>query len=240
MTRSSPPRSNIAAGGPHDEEDPAAGTPGGDDRRPPPGRRLGLRLAAFVRWLHTYLSMFGLAALLFFSLTGITLNHPRLFFDGVAASVEARGQLDADWVGGGGSASDPRAAIRKLEVVEHLRGAHGLRGALASFTTDEDECVVTFKGPGYSADAFIRRSDGSYRVTEERRGVFAVLNDLHKGRDTGPVWSAVVDISAALTAMASVTGLLLLFYIKRRRALGLLSALVGAALLTAAYLLGVR
>jgi uncharacterized protein len=240
MTRSSPPPSNTAARGPRDEEDPAAGAPEeGDGRRPPPARRLGLRLAAFVRWLHTYLSMFGLAALLFFSLTGITLNHPRLFFDGVAAVVEARGRLDADWVRGGGSASDPQAGIMRLEVVEHLRQAHGLRGALASFTTDEDECAVTFKGPGYSADAFIRRADGSYRVTEERRGVFAVINDLHKGRDTGPVWSAVVDISAALTALAAVTGLLLLFYIKRRRALGLLTALAGAALLTAAYLLGV-
>jgi uncharacterized protein len=201
-------------------------------QRPSVGRRLGLRLAAFVRWIHTYLSMFGLAAVLFFSLTGITLNHPRMFFDGIASSVEAEGQVNADWVRG--------AVIKKLEVVESLRQAHGLRGALASFTTDEDECVVTFKGPGYSADAFIRRDNGRYRVTEERHGVIAVLNDLHKGRDTGPVWSAVVDISAALTAMASLTGLLLLFYIKRRRVLGLLTALIGAALLTAAFLLGVR
>src|SRR4051794_11683692 len=188
MTRSSPPPSSIAAGGPRDERGPA------------PGRRLGLRLAASVRWLHTYLSMFGLAALLFFSLTGITLNHPRLFFDGVAATVESGGRLDAGWVRGDGPAPGGPAGVRRLEVVEHLRGAHGLRGALASFTVDEDECVVTFKGPGYSADAFIRRSDGTYRVTEERRGVFAVLNDLHKGRDAGPVWSAAVDASAALTA----------------------------------------
>jgi hypothetical protein len=240
MTRSSPPRSNTAGGGPRDEAGPDPSTTEGDARRPPSGRRLGLRLAAFVRWIHTYLSMFGLAALLFFSLTGITLNHPRLFFDGVATSVDASGRLDAAWVRGDDTASGPRAAIGKLEVVEHLRAAHGLRGALASFTTDEDECVVTFKGPGYSADAFIRRADGSYRVTEERRGLFAVLNDLHKGRDTGPIWSAVVDISATLTALAAATGLLLLFYIKRRRLLGLLTAIVGAALLMAAYLLGVR
>ncbi len=192
---------------------------------------MGLRLASFVRWLHTYLSMFGLAALLFFSLTGITLNHPRLFFEGVAATVASEGRVDPDWLRG--------AEIRKLEVVEHLRRAHGIRGAMSSFTAEEDECVVTFKGPGYSADAFIRRADGRYRVTEERRGAFAVLNDLHKARDTGPVWSAAVDASAALTAMASVTGLLLLFYIKRRRVLGLLTALVGATLLAAAFLLGV-
>ena len=240
MTRSSPPPSNIAAGASNDDGGPAGVSPDGGARRPPPGRRFGLKLASFVRWLHAYLSMFGLAALLFFSLTGITLNHPRLFFDGVAASVEAEGRLEAAWVKGGGPAPGPDAGIRKLEVVEHLRRAHGLRGALAAFATDQDECVVTFKGPGYSADAFIRRADGGYRVTEERRGAFAVLNDLHKGRDAGPVWSAAVDISAALTALAAVTGLLLLFYIKRRRALGLLTALVGAALLAAAFLLGVR
>ncbi len=184
--------------------------------------------------------MFGLAALLFFSLTGITLNHPRLFFDGAATSVEAEGRVDAAWVAGGGPASDPGAGIKKLEVVEHLRRAHGVRGALASFTTDDQECVVTFKGPGYTADAFIRRADGGYRVTEEARGVFAVLNDLHKGRDTGPIWSAAVDVSAALTALVSATGLILIFYVRRRRALGLLAALVGSALLIAAFLLGVR
>lgn len=231
MTRSSRPPSTIAARAPSDDPDAAAGPPPVDDRRPPIGRRSGLRLAAFARWLHTYLSMFGLAALLFFSLTGITLNHPRLFFEGVAATVASEGRVDPDWLRG--------AEIRKLEVVEHLRRAHGIRGAMSSFTAEEDECVVTFKGPGYSADAFIRRADGRYRVTEERRGAFAVLNDLHKARDTGPVWSAAVDASAALTAMASVTGLLLLFYIKRRRVLGLLTALVGATLLAAAFLLGV-
>jgi hypothetical protein len=234
--RSSQLPSNIDARTPLDEKekDPAPGSPSGK------GRRLGLKLASIVRWLHTYLSMFGMSALLFFGLTGITLNHPRLFFDGIAKSVEAEGRVDVDWVKKGGPSSDPGAEVKKLEVVEHLRQSHGLRGALASFTTDEDECVVTFKGPGYSADAFIRRSDGGYRLTEERQGVIAVLNDLHKGRDTGPVWSAVVDISAALTALASVTGLLLLFYIKRRRALGLMTALAGAVLLAAAFLLGVR
>ncbi|WP_240911572.1 PepSY-associated TM helix domain-containing protein [Paludisphaera soli] len=189
-----------------------------------------VRIAGPVRWLHTYLSMFGLAAVLFFSLTGITLNHPRWFYDGVATNLEIEGRLDPALI---------RDEPDKLEVVEHLRREHGLRGALASFTAEEDECVVTFKGPGYSADAFIRRPEGDYRVVEERHGLVAVINDLHKGRDSGPVWSAVVDVSAALMALAAATGLFLLFYIKRRRALGLLTALAGAVALAAAFFLGV-
>src|SRR3954449_11579808 len=137
MMRSSPPPSNIAARAPRDENDPATSPPGDNGPRPHHRRRLSSRLASPVRWLHTYLSMFAFAALLFFGLTGITLNHPRLFFDGVATNVDAEGQLQPDWVKGGGPNSDPEAGVRKLEVVEHLRRAHGLHGALASFTTDE-------------------------------------------------------------------------------------------------------
>ncbi|WP_407673628.1 PepSY-associated TM helix domain-containing protein [Paludisphaera rhizosphaerae] len=184
-----------------------------------------------MRWLHTYLSMFGLVAVLFFSVTGITLNHPHWFYDGVATTVESEGRVDPNLLEGD---------VNKLEVVEHLRREHGLHGTLASFTTEEDECVVTFKGPGYSADALIRRPHGSYRITEQRHGLVALINDLHKGRDTGPIWSAVVDVSAVLMAVASATGLLLLFYIKRRRTMGLLAALVGAVVLAVVFFLGVQ
>lgn len=175
--------------------------------------------------------MFGLVAVLFFSVTGITLNHPRWFYDGAAATVESEGRVDPSLLEGD---------VNKLEVVEYLRQEHSIHGALASFTTEEDECVVTFKGPGYSADAFIRRPKGAYRITEQRHGLIALVNDLHKGRDTGPIWSAVVDVSAVLMAVASATGLLLLFYIKRRRTMGLLTALIGAAVLAVVFYLGVQ
>ena len=45
-----------------------------------------------MRWLHIYLSMFGLAAVLFFSVTGITLNHPDWFFGEAERRVEAEGR----------------------------------------------------------------------------------------------------------------------------------------------------
>ncbi len=70
MSRSDPPRSSTAARSPR--SDLADEPPDEDARRAPsPGRRFNLRFAAFVRWLHIYLSMFGLAAIVFFSLTGI-------------------------------------------------------------------------------------------------------------------------------------------------------------------------
>lgn len=200
----------------------AAGEAHHDPRRPTRRRLAAVRLAAVMRWLHIYLSMFSLAALLFFALTGITLNHPAWFTPaGAERHSEAEGRLDAAWVRTG---SNPPA---KLEVVEHLRNRHGIKGAVSDFTTDEGECVVTFKGPGYTADAFIDRNTGSYRVSQTSQGFTAVINDLHKGRDTGSVWSVVIDASAIVMTLVSITGLVLLFYLKRRRIPGLLTALIG-------------
>ena len=75
--------------------------------------------------------------------------------------------------------------VAKLEVVEHLRKTHAMRGALAEFRVDDSECSVSFKGPAYSADAFIDRESGHYTLTELDHGLIALMNDLHKGRDTG-------------------------------------------------------
>ena len=173
--------------------------------RRPLRRRLAIRFAKLMRWLHIYLSMFGLAAVLFFSATGITLNHPDWFFGETQRSVQAEGEVDPQVAAPRRAASasaddapDPSRQVAKLEVVEHLRQAHGIRGALADFRVDEAECVVTFKGPGYAADAFIDRESGHYTLTQSYHGFIAILNDLHKGRDTGPAWSVLIDVSAVL------------------------------------------
>ena len=39
-------------------------------------RSLKGRVYATVRWLHVYISMLSFLAILFFAVTGITLNHP--------------------------------------------------------------------------------------------------------------------------------------------------------------------
>jgi hypothetical protein len=192
-----------------------------------------------MRWTHIYLSMFGLAALLFFSVTGITLNHPDWFYGRAEKSVQTHDRMNIRWLNRdspgivAGDGADPALRVDKLEVVEHLRKTHGVRGALAEFRVDDRECMVTFKGPGYAADAFIDRSTGHYDLTETYHGFVALINDLHKGRDTGKAWSLVIDVSAALMTFVSLTGLVLLFYIKRRRVSGLVTAFVGTVAVAA-------
>ncbi len=67
-------------------------------------------------------------------------------------------------------------------------------------------------------------------------GLVAVLNDLHKGRDTGKAWARVIDVSAVLMVLVSLTGLLLIFFLAKKRFSGLLVAVAGAILSYLAYL----
>jgi hypothetical protein len=196
-------------------------------------------------WLHIYVSMFGLAAVLFFSVTGITLNHPTWVLGESERLTQAEGQLNLGWLhvnppgASTGEESDQSGQVAKLEVVEHLRKMHGVRGALADFRVDATECTVSFKGPGYAADAFIDRDSGHYNLTETFHGFIAVINDLHKGRDTGPVWSVVIDVSAVVLTIISLTGLTLLFYLKLRRRPGLVVSLLGTIVIVVICLLWV-
>ncbi|HWE38894.1 MAG TPA: PepSY-associated TM helix domain-containing protein [Isosphaeraceae bacterium] len=153
--------------------------------------------------------------------------------------VTAEGRLDSRWLNLDVPAASPSddgdesRRVAKLEVVEYLRKTHGIRGALAEFRADDRECTVTFKGPGYADDAFIDRASGRYELSQTFHGVVAVINDLHKGRDTGRAWSLVIDASAALMTVISLTGLVLLLYLKRRRIPGLVVVVLGTAAVAA-------
>src|SRR5438105_2489971 len=97
-------------------------------------RRLVLkrRLASLSRWLHIYLSMASFAILLFFAVTGLTLNHAERL-SAQPRIAQLKGKVETKWI----KAED--AAVDKLAVVEHLRQAHGIKGALSDFRLDESQ-----------------------------------------------------------------------------------------------------
>lgn len=186
-------------------------------------RRLFIQVAFWLRWSHIYASMFGLAVTLFFSVTGITLNHPGWFPEATVSLDPIEGKLDPRWLDS--SRANP---VEKLGIVEFFRREHGVTGLVADFRVEEEECLLTFKGPGYAADAVIDRASGRYTLNQVKHGFVAWINDLHKGRDTGPVWSVLIDVSAVLLTLISLTGLLMIFYLKMRRKPGLVVMMIGA------------
>jgi len=164
----------------------------------------------------------------FFAVTGLTLNHPQWFASQLVTS-NLSGTLDLAWVGEG---TEP---VRQLEIVEYLRATHGLEGALTNSRMDAGDGSLTFTGPGYSADVFIDRTTGQYRIVELRMGLAAILNDLHKGRDTGGPWKALIDVSAVLLVFISLTGLVLLCFLHKHRVAGLLALGAGGVLVYVIY-----
>jgi hypothetical protein len=177
--------------------------------------------------------MVSFSILLFFAVTGITLNHQG-WFSGEPKASRFTGTLDLALVN-----PPPGREVARLEIVETLRSAHGIKASLKDIRVDDSEISVTFKGPGYAADALIDRKKGTYDVTESRLGLVAVINDLHKGRDTGDVWADVIDISAGLMVLVSITGLILIFFLHKRLKTGLIAVGIGTAVCIAVYKLWV-
>lgn len=182
----------------------------------PLSARIRKQTAIFSRWAHTYLSMVAFAIVMFFAVTGLTLNHAD-WFASQLKTTERSGALPVDWL------KDER---HKLEVVEKLR-AEGVHGAVSDYRVDDAQVAVSFKAPGYAADTFVDRATGKYQLTITNNGIVAVLNDLHKGRDSGKAWGWVIDVSAVLLTLVSLSGLLLLFFVYKRRLSGLVMGALG-------------
>jgi len=190
--------------------------------------------AKLSRWLHIYLSMISFTIVFFFAVTGLTLNHAGKF-SGQVHTTEGKGRLNVQWV----QAADT-LRIDKLAVVEYLRRVENIKAALSDLRIDDTQIGISFKGPGYAADVFVNRGTGEYEITKTSAGFVGLINDLHKGRDTGPAGSLFIDISALFLTLVSLTGLLLMVFLKKKRVAGLLVALLGCLLSWLVYFIWIK
>ncbi len=174
----------------------------------------------WARWLHVYSSMLALLIVLFFGITGITLNHPTWTFGDTATRSEFSGMLRAEPV-----ASD--GAVNWLGVAEEVRADYDIKGQVNDFGQSGTEATITFVNPGYAANLFFDTTDGSFELTVDQQGFLAVMNDLHKGRDSNSGWKWAIDVSAGFLVLISLTGLTMQFFLRKRRTSALLAALVG-------------
>ena len=168
--------------------------------------------------------MLSLVIILFFSITGLTLNHTE-WVGGAVTEHIVKGAIPIAWL--------TISSDKKLELVEKLRSEYGARGIVADFRMDAAECTVTFKAAGYSADAFIVTTTGALEMRVAEESVLAVLNDFHRGQRSGLLWTRMIDISAIFLTIVSCTGLTLIFFLKRTRTAGLIAVAVGAIIMAA-------
>jgi hypothetical protein len=65
--------------------------------------------------------------------------------------------------------------------------------------------------------------------------LIAILNDLHKGRDTGAPWRLAIDVSAVLLVFIATSGLVLLYFVHKHRVAGALALVAGAVVAYGVY-----
>ena len=157
-----------------------------------------------------------LIAMLLFSLTGITLNHARQISakpvvttrdDKLPAPLLARLKNEKD------GEKSPLPSI----VSEWIDEQMGLVTAGRTAEWSEDEVYVSLPRPGGDAWLSIQRDSGEAHYERTDRGVISYLNDLHKGRNAGPMWGWFIDLFAVACVLFAGTGLFLLKMHSSRR-----------------------
>ena len=156
---------------------------------------------------HGYLSALAFLILMFFSATGIVLNHP-------------------DWLG---TPPEPQALSATIapEKIAAARGDAAALGALvagemalpgvySSGDVDSREALLRFEGVKGMSTVTLDMRSGKASAEIQRADTLTVLNDLHRGKNAGATWKAIIDISGVVILILSVIGYVLFFSMRFR------------------------
>jgi hypothetical protein len=190
-------------------------------KSPEAARRRAVWLKRMHEW-HWISSAIALLGLLFFAITGITLNHAgnlettQQQYSSTRKDMPAAlvAELREDIRQNGEGEAAPTAPLRTW-----IRTAFGIETMDRTADWKSDEIDFSLERPG--GDAWLKldlaRGVGEYHVTDA--GWIAYFNDLHKGRHTGGAWSWFIDLIAAACVIFSVTGFVILKMHASNRAL---------------------
>jgi hypothetical protein len=179
-----------------------------------PQRGFWLRTLHQWHWISSAVCLIGM---LLFSFTGITLNH--------AAQIEGNAQVTSRQL------QLPERLLPRLAGMEE--GKAPLPAPAAAWLSRElgvsigrreaewsaGEAYVSMPSPGGDAWLSIDVESGAVEYEQTRRGALSYLNDLHKGRNAGPAWGWFLDVFAVACLVFCITGLFLLHFHARQRAM---------------------
>lgn len=196
----------------------------------PPPRRAPFNLGGFYRLnrtLHGYFSAFAFMSLMFFSLTGVTLNHPD-WFSSRPAEATRTVDLPAADIQAALASDDPAAALAAA-----VRARAPVLGTYLNGDVFEGEALLQFEGPRGGTSATVLLDTGAAEISTRPASMVSLLNDLHTGKNAGAAWKLFIDLSAALFIVLSVIGFVLFFSLRFRLATSLALTAAGFTLMLA-------
>jgi hypothetical protein len=162
-----------------------------------------------VRLWHWTSSALSLVGLLAFAATGLTLNHAAAI-DATPKVVVRQAQLPPDLVAQLAAMPQEGTASVPPRVRAWLERTLPVHVGAAKVEWSPGEAYLSLARPGGEAWISIDRASGGVEYEKTTRGAIAVLNDLHKGRNTGVVWRWFIDVFAAACLVFALSGLFLL------------------------------
>lgn len=185
-----------------------------------PTRKRRINRGWWLRQLHTWhwiSAAMSLAGMLMFALTGVTLNHAELI-PAKPKVVDRSAMLAPSLVRMLKATPKVSDAPMPAPVADAVAHAVGLDPSGRPAEWSDDEVYVAMPRPGGDAWVSVERASGEIKAETTDQGLIALLNDLHKGRNTGLVWRLFIDVFAAAAILFTGTGLLLLqFHAKHRK-----------------------
>ena len=161
---------------------------------------------------HGWLSAGAFLALMFFSVTGLLLNHPEWFkADTPSPPRERTLTLSQEDLAAARGAADPSRAL-----AETVGRKVKLLGAYQDGELLDDQAMIRLEGVKGSTDITVDLVSGDSEVTVERASLVTTINELHRGKNSGAVWKAVIDVSAVVVLALSLIGYLLFFSLRFR------------------------
>lgn len=177
------------------------------------------RKSFWLKQLHTWhwmSSAISLIGLLLFAITGFTLNHAAEI-EATPKSVERAAQL-------------PPPLLAQVKPDDAPDSKKPLPADVAKFVGEKlqmptagnaewsiDTVYLALPRPGGDGWISIDRETGEVTSEVSSRGWIAYLNDLHKGRNSGPVWKWFIDIFVLACIVFTLTGLVLLWMHSKHR-----------------------
>ena len=177
------------------------------------------------RYLHGWLSAFAFLTLLFFSVTGLLLNHPEWF---EPAKTEQMTTVTLP--------KSILASIKQQEnpsdtILNYVRQQHNLVGRYHSSEVMDDEVMIRLESPAGATDIWVMTDSGKTEITQKPASTISMLNDLHRGKNSGLAWSWLIDISAIIIIALALVGYILFLSIKTRLITHLVLTAVSLALI---------
>jgi hypothetical protein len=157
-------------------------------------------------WISAALCLIGM---LLFAATGITLNHASQI-KSKPQVTQHNGEMPAALLAELNAPTAKAGGTLPADVQQWFASQWSLRGTDGAPEWSDDEVYLSMPRPGGDAWLSVDLQSGAATYERTDRGWISFLNDLHKGRNAGLMWSWFIDVFAVACLIFSITGLFLL------------------------------